>query len=138
MLEQRPFITTLVAYYGKKAFVGGDATPEKYEETEFRRFERRPFVWVTSCWICCSFFCIFVLIYSVMWFTFFVYTWFGLNPYDWFIFCHVMLLYSWYKSSCNFLDPPTTNSRRRALKRRNSPYISQVVASLPTKACSFD
>jgi hypothetical protein len=23
-------------------------------------------------------------------------------------------------------------------KRRNSPYIFQVVASLPTKACSFD
>ena len=32
------------------------------------------------------------------------------------------------------------NSRRRAFawKRRNSPYIFQVVASLPTKACSQD
>jgi hypothetical protein len=28
--------------------------------------------------------------------------------------------------------------RRRALKRQNSPYIFQVVASLPTKACSLD
>ena len=32
-----------------------------------------------------------------------------------------------------------SNSRRRAFssKRRNSPYIFQVVTSLPTKACSF-
>ena len=35
-------------------------------------------------------------------------------------------------------DPVFSNSRRRAfVKRRNSPFIFPVVASLPTKACNF-
>ena len=38
------------------------------------------------------------------------------------------------------VSSPSSGLQTKGLrsKRRNSPYIFQVVASLPTKACSFD
>ena len=67
---------------------------------------------------CCIVFCIFALIYSVMWFTCFVHTLFWLNPSDWFIYCHVIafkfLVY--IKAHVIFLTPATNSRRIKGLR----------------------
>jgi hypothetical protein len=62
-------------------------------------------------------FCIFALIYSVMWFTFFVYTLFWLNPSDWFIFLSRDCFYILGIKAHVIFPTPASNSRRRAFAR---------------------
>jgi uncharacterized membrane protein len=77
-----------------------------------------------------------LIIYSVMWFTCFVYTLFWLNPSDWFQLVYFLSRDRFYIHSIKahvIFPTPASNSRRKALARNVEILLIcfQAVASLP-------
>jgi hypothetical protein len=85
-------------------------------------------------------FSIFVLIYSVIWFTFFVYTLFWLNPSDWFIFCHVIVCLLSVKAHVIFPTPASHSrhglSRYDALKTKQKCLLIYVFVWVHVNMCT--